>query len=958
MDARARLIAELREHALVVGEVTLTSGATAQYYVDAKRAILLPAGFRALGELVAREAAARGAGAVGGMTMGADPVACSALAAGADVKAFFVRKERKEHGLQRWVEGPLLDPGERCLVVEDVVTTGGSTVKAIERIKEEGFAAAALALAACAPVAEAATVESGGLRATTTADPWHLEFTDARGRRVLAEQPGTGSGATGTLGFRTALGWSHATRVEEARMRGKGLDAVLATTDPLGRKLSIRLEPAGQGIVRLRAEVTGDGGDVTATGIAFEAPAAERYLGFGERSNAVDQRGNEVENYVAEGPYQPEERPFLTAFVPPDGYHPRDDATYFPMPWLVSTAGYGVLVDDNEPSWFRLGSDQTDAWSLEVEAPRLELRVFAGPRPADVVRRLTERIGRQPRPRAPWVLGPWFHTGQANEVPLDEEARYVGLLRQADAPVSAAETHLRYLPCGEHRDLRDYERERTRRLHDAGLAAITYFNSELCEEYEPVFSEAAAAGVLQKRADGSPYVFHAYVGSRTPPQTPVGQFDFTAPAAFDFYARLLDEAVADGHDGWMEDFGEYTPLDSHHANGMTGEQMHNWYPVSYHRAAQRYVERSNRPLSRHVRSGWTGSARHSQVVWGGDPTTDWGFDGLLSAVYNGLTMGLSGVSTWGSDIGGFFSLGTRALTPELLIRWIQFGAVSGVMRTKPGGVAIPPKPRPQIWEPGQIGHWRRWAKFRTQLYPYLVAADEQYQRTGMPIMRHMALVAPADPRATVSHEQFGFGPDLLAAPVLSPGATRRAVYVPRGRWVDVWRSVRFLKRSGALSLRRARSLRGGRAVELPAPLAELPLLARAGAVIPLLPPEVDTLATYGKQAKGLVRLADRRARMRLLAFPRGRSSARVYRRERVVSRERRVGWSLAVRGSRRRRYELQASLATLRRPFRPCALRVGRRRLARRAWRFDRRTRVLRARFATRQGKLTVQRRC
>jgi orotate phosphoribosyltransferase len=142
MDARARLIAELREHALVIGEVTLTSGATAQYYVDAKRAILLPAGFQALGELVAEDVRARQATAVGGMTMGADPVACSALAAGADVKAFFVRKERKEHGLQRWVEGPLLEPGERCLVVEDVVTTGGSTIRAIERIKEEGFAIA------------------------------------------------------------------------------------------------------------------------------------------------------------------------------------------------------------------------------------------------------------------------------------------------------------------------------------------------------------------------------------------------------------------------------------------------------------------------------------------------------------------------------------------------------------------------------------------------------------------------------------------------------------------------------------------------------------------------------------------------------------------------------------------------------------------------------------------------
>jgi orotate phosphoribosyltransferase len=138
MDAHARLVAELREHALVIGEVTLTSGATAQYYVDAKRAILRPAGFRALGELVAALARETGATAVGGLTMGADPVACAALAGGADVKAFFVRKEAKAHGLQRKVEGPLLTPNDRCLVVEDVSTTGGSAIQAVEALRAAG----------------------------------------------------------------------------------------------------------------------------------------------------------------------------------------------------------------------------------------------------------------------------------------------------------------------------------------------------------------------------------------------------------------------------------------------------------------------------------------------------------------------------------------------------------------------------------------------------------------------------------------------------------------------------------------------------------------------------------------------------------------------------------------------------------------------------------------------------
>jgi orotate phosphoribosyltransferase len=134
------LLAELREHALVIGEVILSSGQKAQYYVDAKRALLRPHAFRAVGGLIAAEAQARGASAVGGMTMGADPLASAAIGAdaGEGLIAFFVRKEKKEHGLQRWIEGPVLEPGTRCLVVEDVVTTGGSTVRAIERILEEG----------------------------------------------------------------------------------------------------------------------------------------------------------------------------------------------------------------------------------------------------------------------------------------------------------------------------------------------------------------------------------------------------------------------------------------------------------------------------------------------------------------------------------------------------------------------------------------------------------------------------------------------------------------------------------------------------------------------------------------------------------------------------------------------------------------------------------------------------
>ena len=113
--------------------ITLASGAKADYYVDARRALLRPAGFLAAGELIAAAAVKAGAGAVGGPATAAIPPACAALAvpAGKDLVGFFVRGERKQHGLQRWVEGPV-ERGASVLVVEDTVTTGGSTVKAID----------------------------------------------------------------------------------------------------------------------------------------------------------------------------------------------------------------------------------------------------------------------------------------------------------------------------------------------------------------------------------------------------------------------------------------------------------------------------------------------------------------------------------------------------------------------------------------------------------------------------------------------------------------------------------------------------------------------------------------------------------------------------------------------------------------------------------------------------------
>jgi len=353
--------------------------------------------------------------------------------------------------------------------------------------------------------------------------------------------------------------------------------------------------------------------------------------------------------------------------------------------------------------------------------------------------------------------------------------------------------------------------------------------------------------------------------------------------------------------------------------------MHNRYPMLYHRSARRFAETAGKPLARFNRSGWTGAQPYSQIVWGGDPTTDWGFDGLTSAVRQALSIGTSGISLWGSDIGGYFALNQRHLTPELLVRWIEFGFASGVMRTEATGFDLPDHgARPEIFDKDVLPVWRRYARLRTQLYPYLASAERAYDRTGLPLMRHLALQWPADPRATARDDEFMLGPSLLVAPVLAPGAKDRKLYVPRGRWIDLWRSMRLAKSTAPL-LGRPRTISGGQDVTLPAPRAQLPLLVRAGAVLTLLPSAVDTLADYGI---GMVHLRDRSDRV-VLAFPRKRSFAFG---DRVM-----------------RRYALQATL-----PVAPCSVRVGRRVLARGAWSYNAKTTVLAARVSTKRTRLTV----
>jgi alpha-D-xyloside xylohydrolase len=220
-----------------------------------------------------------------------------------------------------------------------------------------------------------------------------------------------------------------------------------------------------------------------------------------------------------------------------------------------------------------------------------------------------------------------------------------------------------------------------------------------------------------------------------------------------------------------------------------------------------------------ARSGWHGSQRLS-AIWAGDQTSDFAYNsGLRTAIIAGLSAGLSGFPYWSSDIGGYF--GTP--TDEVYMRWAQFGAFSPIMMIHGAG-----RREPWTFSEQTLDVYRRYARLHTDLFPYIDAYAHEASRTGIPIMRAMPLEFPDDPGVwgDLPEHQYCFGAGLLVAPVYYGFSRTRLVYLPEGLWRDFW--------TGEL-------LAGGRVVRRQADVEQIPVFARAGAIIPWLDPSPTTL---------------------------------------------------------------------------------------------------------------------
>ncbi len=559
--------------------------------------------------------------------------------------------------------------------------------------------------------------------------------------------------------------------------------------------------------------------------MAFKLHDDDHFMGFGERFVYSDHRGQFLYSWVEDGGFgKGEDTPPGPGVPAPSG----PAQTNIPIPWFMDPRGFGLLFNTTYRTRYHLGDDAPDAYRLEATEPKLDFTVFADKDPLNLVDDLTAITGRPPE-IADWVLAP----RRRGNIGSGEMAK----LRAAHIPTSVIDTALHYFPNGIG-SLASTVKQVTADIHSHGFKAITYFCPFVADTFHPDFDEAVAKGYLVKHQDGTPYIVFDIPYN-------AGMVDFTNPDAVTWYQAHLQKALDDGWDGWMYDFAEYVPQDAVMFNGMTGFEAHNLYPTLYQKAAFDLLEKQKKKdYLIFVRSGYMGTGGRVPMVWAGDQNTDFSLsDGLPAALNGALNAGMSGIPLWGSDISGYHYLYNPPPDEDEYLRWTELGAFSADMHDENEGAGNGPvSDRWQIWK-DQFSEdtYRTYASLHTRLLPYLRIAVREARDRGTPIMRHLYLYYPKDPKVYDLGDEYMLGDSLLVAPVVQRARTARDVYLPDAEYYDYFTGARVT---------------GGGTVNVAAALDQVPVFARVGAIVPLLAHDVETLipATDGS---GVVSMADR-----------------------------------------------------------------------------------------------------
>ncbi|MFB6396513.1 TIM-barrel domain-containing protein [Polymorphospora lycopeni] len=658
-------------------------------------------------------------------------------------------------------------------------------------------------------------------------------------------------------------GLSAVTRAEVVSLDATG--AVVKATTSDGGTLLVRLDAAGEGVVRVRlsddpqarsrsarvatlvtpgsyaADVRGVDGRVLidAGGVVAEVTLDPWRLRFLDRTGRplVEQNGGErdisgrlrtlpfgrslsggaVVAYHESFTAQADER-FVglgEKFTPLDkrgqralmwnfdAFGTESDRAYKNVPLYLSNRGYGILVDSGMPVEFDICQSTHSCVQILVPDDLLDYYVIAGPTPAEVLDRYD---GLTSRPLLPpkWAFGTWMSSGffaDSQQAALERARR----LRADGIPCDVLHLDCYWQTDGHWSDLA-WDRQAFPDP-DAMLAELAGMGFRVCLWINSYLSHLSP---LFATAEAAGYLLRRPDGSTYVADVWHGSYpacgivDFTNPEATAWYQGLLRPLLEQGVAVFKTDFAEGVPADAVAANGMTGTELHNVYTLLFNDAAAQVT----REVAGHgmvwARSSYLGGQRHS-AQWGGDTSAT--YPAMASTLRGGLSHGLSGVPFWSHDAGGF----TGTPTDDLYVRWAQFAALSPLVRFHGTTSRLP-------WNfPAHAAALAVEAlKLRYRLLPYLYSAAVTSARTGAPMMRALLVDAPDDPAAWTAELEYLLGPDLLVAPIVTPEPERFA-YLPAGDWIDF--------DTGEV-------VTGGRHHRIRAELDRVPLFVRYGALVP------------------------------------------------------------------------------------------------------------------------------
>ena len=467
----------------------------------------------------------------------------------------------------------------------------------------------------------------------------------------------------------------------------------------------------------------------------------EKIFGCGESFTEFNKRGQKVVLYTD------------------DSNGVQNETMYKPIPFYMSSRGYGVFMHTSTPITCDFGKYYNSINSMMIGDDELDLFVFLGT-PKDILNEYTNITGKSPLPPL-WSFGFWMSRITYFS---EEDGRNVAAnLRKYNIPSDVIHFDTGWFET----DWRcDYEFSKNR--FDDPVKMMADFKEQglrTCLWQLPyfvpknqLFDEIIEKGLYVRDGKGNLPYEDAVI-------------DFSNPDTVKWYQNNIARLLKQGVDVIKVDFGEAAPADGIYASGKVGFYEHNLYPLRYNKTVADITESIKGDPFIWARSAWAGSQRYP-VHWGGDPAnTDSAMAGTLRA---GLSFGLSGFSFWAHDIGGF----VKSCPEDLYRRWTPFGMLSSHTRSH----GSPPT---EPWEYGKdfMDAFRKADEMRYRLMPYIYAQAADCSRRGLPMVRAMFVEYPDDPGSWLIDDQYFFGSDILVAPLFENGKLRD-VYLPPGKWID------------------------------------------------------------------------------------------------------------------------------------------------------------------------------